>query len=114
MHASTFEAEFTVLKAAVEEVVMLRSHLQSMGIKVSRPTPIFVDNMSVVLNATNPRSTLNKNTVALSYHFVREHVANEVVEIRKIASEDNFADPFTKALVSNDFHGFYHECMVNG
>jgi hypothetical protein len=114
VHTSTFGAEFTALKAAVEEVEMLRYHLRSMGIKVSRPTPIFVDNMSVVLNATNPGSTLNKKTVALSYHFVREHVANEVVEIRKIASEDNFADPFTKALVSNDFHGFYHECMVNG
>eukprot|EP00957_Ditylum_brightwellii_P116705 8901993-Ditylum_brightwellii.AAC.1 len=33
VHASTFEAEFTALKAAVEEVVMLRSHLRSMGIK---------------------------------------------------------------------------------
>jgi hypothetical protein len=37
-----------------------------------------------------------------------------VVEIRKIASEDNFADPFTKAMVSGGFHGFYRECMVNG
>eukprot|EP00957_Ditylum_brightwellii_P053825 4078105-Ditylum_brightwellii.AAC.1 len=63
-----------------------------MGFKVSVPTPIFVDNMSVVLNASNPGSTLNKKTVALSYHFVREHVANAVIEIRKIDSEDNFAD----------------------
>eukprot|EP00957_Ditylum_brightwellii_P142977 10894016-Ditylum_brightwellii.AAC.1 len=85
-----------------------------MGIKVSKPTTIFVDNMSVVLNATNPGSTFNKKTVALSYLFVREHDANEVVEVRKIASDENFADPFTKALVSNNFHGFYHECMVNG
>ena len=114
VHTSTFGAEFTALKSAVEEAVMLRYHLRSMGIRVSKPTPIFVDNMSVVLNATNPGSTLNKKTVALSYHFVREHVANEVVEVRKIASTENFADPFTKALVSNDFHGFYHECMVNG
>eukprot|EP00957_Ditylum_brightwellii_P183748 13995769-Ditylum_brightwellii.AAC.1 len=93
---------------------MLRYHLRSMGIRVSKPTTIFVDNMSVVFNATNPGSTLNKKTVALFYHFVREHVANEVVEVRKIASYENFADPFTKALVSNDFYGFFHECMVNG
>eukprot|EP00957_Ditylum_brightwellii_P137652 10493377-Ditylum_brightwellii.AAC.1 len=85
-----------------------------MGVKVLEATPIFVDDMSVVLNATNPGSTLNKKTVALLYHFVREHVANDVIEICKIASEDNFADPFTKAMVSDGFNGFYWECMVNG
>eukprot|EP00957_Ditylum_brightwellii_P117367 8951065-Ditylum_brightwellii.AAC.1 len=67
------------------------------------PTPISVDNVSVVLNALNPGSTLNKKTVALSYHFVREHVTNGVIEIRKNDSEDNFADPFTKPLASNKF-----------
>ena len=85
-----------------------------MGIMVSKSTPIFVDNMGVVLNATNPGSTLNKKSVALAYHYVREHVACGVIEIRKIDSEDNFADTFTKALASPQFHGFMHECMVNG
>ena len=85
-----------------------------MGIKVSKPAPVFVYNMSVVLNATNPDSTLNKKTVALRYNFVRENVANNVVEVRKIKTSDNFSDPFTKTLVRNYFHGFYHECMVNG
>ena len=50
-----------------------------MGIKVSKTTPVFVENMSVVLKATNPGSTLKKKTVALSYHFVRYDVANNVV-----------------------------------
>jgi hypothetical protein len=84
-----------------------------MGISVTKPTPIFVDNMGVVLNASNPGSTLNKKSVALSYHFVREHVANDVCEIRKIDSADNFADPFTKALTSNEHHDFFYEVMCN-
>eukprot|EP00957_Ditylum_brightwellii_P110272 8410559-Ditylum_brightwellii.AAC.1 len=70
--------------------------------------------MGVVLNATNPGSTLNKKSVALAYRFVREHVACGVIEIRKIDSENNSADPFMKALASPNFHGFMHECMVNG
>eukprot|EP00957_Ditylum_brightwellii_P011550 873295-Ditylum_brightwellii.AAC.1 len=69
-----------------------------MGVKVSKPTPIFVDNMSVLLNANNPGSMLNKKTVALSYHFVWEHVATNAVEICKINSADNFTDPFTKPM----------------
>jgi hypothetical protein len=57
---------------------------------VSKPTPIFVDNMSVVLNGSNPGSTLKKRSVARSYHFVREHVANSMAEMQKIASADNY------------------------
>ena len=53
-----------------KESVILRYQLRSMGINLSKPTPRFVDNMSVVLNATNPSSALNKKTVALSYHLV--------------------------------------------
>ena len=85
-----------------------------MGIKVSTPTPIFVDNRSVVLNANNPGSTLNRTTVAIRYHFVKEHDSKHVVEVRKIHTRDNFSETFTKPLVINDFHGFYHEYMVNG
>ena len=69
--------------------------------------------MSVVLNVTNPGRILNRKTVALSYHFVREHVAKNAVEGRKIHTSENFEDSFIKPLASNDFHGFYHECMVN-
>ena len=77
-----------------------------MGTKVSKPTPLFVDNLSVVLNAENTGSALNKKNVALSYHFVRNHVSNNVVEVRKIHNSDFFSDLFIKPLASNDFHGF--------
>eukprot|EP00957_Ditylum_brightwellii_P014264 1073904-Ditylum_brightwellii.AAC.1 len=104
---STFGSEFTVLKRAVEESVLLRYHLRALEVKVSKDTTIFVDNMSVVLNATNPGSTLKKKTVTLLYHFVHKHVANDMVKNYKITSEDNFTDPFTKAMVRNSFHEFY-------
>ena len=84
-----------------------------MGLSVSRLTPIWVDNLGIVLNASNPGSTLNKKHIALAYHFVREHVANDVVEIRKIDTADNYADPFTKALDSKSFHAFFYEIQSN-
>ena len=84
-----------------------------MGIKVSKSTPIFVDNMDVILKKTNTGITPNKKTVAPIYHFVREHVSRNVLEMRKINTSNNFSDPFTEPLVSNYFHGFYHDCMVN-
>ena len=55
-----------------------------MGAVVIKPSPILVYSMSVLLNENNPRISLNKKTVAFSCHFVRERVANDVVEVRKI------------------------------
>ena len=88
---------------------MLRYHIQSMGARVRNLSPNFFDNMSVVLNENNPGRSFNKKTVAFSYHFVREHVANDVAEVRKITTKENYADLFTKALVSNEVHLFSHE-----
>ena len=113
VQTSTFGAEFTALKAGVEEAITIRYHLRSMGVKVSKSTPIWVDNMSVVLNATNPGSSLNKKAIALSYHFVREHQAQKVISIRKVDTKDNFADPFTKALSNPEFHGFFRHLQCN-
>ena len=67
-----------------------------MGIKVTKPSAMNIDNQSVFLNSTVPGSPLNKKAVALSYQFVREHNANGVVSVYKIKSEDNYTDPLTK------------------
>eukprot|EP00980_Cylindrotheca_fusiformis_P019582 scaffold6789_cov81-Cylindrotheca_fusiformis.AAC.1 len=70
--------------------------------------------MSVILNATNPGSALNKKTrIALSYHFVREHQAQKVISVRKVDTKDNYDDPFTKALSSVEFHGFFQNLLTN-
>ena len=45
---------------------------------------MFGDNQSVVTSATIPHSKLNKRHVALSYHRVREAIAQEVVEFYHI------------------------------
>ena len=113
VHTSTFGAEFTALKAAVELAITLRYHLRSMGIKVTHPTSIYADNQSVCINATNPASSLNKKAVALAYHFVRQHQAGEVVTIYHIKSEDNYADLLTKPLNSNALKSLLFEIMRN-
>ena len=75
----TFSAEFISLKRAVEEAITIKYHLRSMGVMVLEATKIYSENMGVVLNTTNPGSTLNKKHVALAYHFCREHMIAGVV-----------------------------------
>ena len=60
-----------------------------------------------------PEAHYFKNHVALSYHFFREHVANNMVLIQKIKSTDNYADPFTKGMNGTDHGGFFHEILHN-
>ena len=103
VHTSTFGAEFMALKSGVELAITLRYHLRSMGVEITQPTKIFVDNQSVCINSTNPASTLNKKSVALSYHFVRQHQAGNVVSVIHIGTDDNYADILTKPLPSNKF-----------
>ena len=114
MQTSAFGADFTAPENNVKESVMIWYHLRSMEIKVYKPTHVFEENMSVVFKAKNTGVTTKNKTVALSYHFVREHVANNAVKVMKIHTSDNFSYPFTKPPVKNDFHGFYNDCMVNG
>ena len=82
---STFGAEFTSLKKAVEEALVLRHHYRSFGMKVARQNIAHEDNMSVVIKSNNPGSTLQHKSMSLSCHFVREHCYVDVIEVRKIA-----------------------------
>ena len=101
------------MKKAVEEAITTRYYLRSMGVNVSKPTIIYADNLSAIKNSTDPSSPLKKKYLALSYHFCREQFSAGIVNIRKIDGKDNYADPFTKDLVSTEFHRHYNEIMSN-
>ena len=83
------------------------------GVHVTKTTPIYADNQGVIINATDPSSSLNKKTVMLAYHFVREHQAGKVISVRKIRSEDNVSDPLTKPLPSTVHMGHFGSFMGN-
>ena len=113
VQTTTFGAEFIALKKAVEEAITLRYYLKSMGVVVAKSTIIYGDNMSAIINTTSPGSALKKKYLALSYHFCREYYSANIVDIRKIDTKDNYADAYTKALGSGEFHGFFNEIMEN-
>ena len=81
--------------------------------RVTRPTMTHEENMTVVLNSSQPGSNLNHKAMALSCHFCREHVAGDVVEVRHVDSKKNLSDSLTKGLDSTDFHNYFMPFMVN-
>jgi hypothetical protein len=95
---STYSAEFAAMKRAVEVAEEMRFNCRSLGMKITKATKIYGDNLGVVNNCTSDSSMLKKKHVAVAYHLVREAVAAGMVEIRKIGTQDNLADMFTKGL----------------
>ena len=47
------------------------------------------------------------------YDYIYTHIKQFVVESCSTDTTDGYTYTFTQALLSNDYHGFYHECMVN-
>jgi hypothetical protein len=104
VESSTFGSEFIATKIAVELVEALRYKLRMFGVPLDGPTNMFVDNQSVVLNATNPTSTLKKKHCAIAYHRVREAIACHIIRIAKVHGKKNLADMFTKPLPMSDLY----------
>ena len=75
IETSVFGAEFVAMKQGIEAVRGLRYKLRMMGVRISGPTYVYGDNMSVIHNTQRPESTLRKKLNSICYHAVRELVA---------------------------------------
>jgi hypothetical protein len=59
-----------------------------LGVPIKGPTPMYGDNMAVVLNTTVPSSQLKKNHNAIAYHRVREAITARMIALSHIPSTD--------------------------
>lgn len=103
--SSTYSAEFSAMRAAVEEAQSIRHMLRCLGVPVDSPTKLFGDNLGVIQNAGEPDADLKKKHVAISFHLVREAVAAGIVTPYWIDTNSNFADILTKQIPSVPFLG---------
>jgi len=62
------------------------------------PMPIFVDNSGIVSLVFNPVDHQFNKHIGLLCHFAREMTDLKVIAPQRVASNENIADVFTKAL----------------
>lgn len=98
IESSVFGAEFVALKAGMEALRGLRYKLRMMGVRLSGPSFVYGDNMSVIHNTQNPQSMLKKKSISICYHACREAVAMGEMLTCHIRSENNPADLATKVI----------------
>ncbi|KAL3634153.1 hypothetical protein CASFOL_021207 [Castilleja foliolosa] len=99
---SSTEAEYRSLALITSEIMWIGHLLDELKIKQTRKPQIWVDNQSAIYLASNPILHARTKHIELDYHFVREKVVSDLIQVNYVPSLDQNADIFTKPL-SNQF-----------
>ena len=93
---STFHAEYMEAYEGTREVVWLRMLLEGLGFILDKPSSVLEDNTSARKAAeTVGISDANKH-VKVKFHWIRQCVEEQLIQMRCIRSQDNPADCLTK------------------
>lgn len=95
---STAEAEYIALASATQEAIWLEQVASDIFCGTSAITTIFEDNQSAISLAKNPQFHGKMKHIDIKYHFVRDQVQKERIQLEYCRSEDMLADMLTKPL----------------
>ena len=60
--------------------------------------PLYYDNNGAIALAKEPRSHQKSKHIERRYHLIRDYLEKGYVEVKRVNSIDNVADPLTKPL----------------
>ncbi|KAJ9547185.1 hypothetical protein OSB04_019728 [Centaurea solstitialis] len=110
---STTEAEYVAAGICCAQVLWMRNQLPDYDIKLSK-IPIYYDNTSTIAIANNPVLHYKTKHIEVRYHFIRDHVMNDDIEVHFVPTEYQLADLFTKLLDVTRFNMLISELgMLN-
>ena len=101
---SSCEAEFMAATEAAKQAIWLQDLLSEVTGKEQGRTKIYVDNKSPISLAKNPVFHRRSKHIQKRFHFIRECVEKEQIEVEFVRSEDQCADILTKALARTKFN----------
>ena len=100
---STAEAECMALSSAAQEAVWMRELNSDSLNQLSEPTLIFEDNQSAICMAKNPQFHGRSKHINIKFHFIREQVSANKIQVKYCASGDMLADLLTKGISPEKF-----------
>ena len=95
---SSTEAEYYCLKASSSQVIWVRMFLAELGVRLKAPTVVFEDNQGAIALSNNPLTHSDARHIHISFHVTQERVARGFIQLAKIDSKHQLADPLTKSL----------------
>ncbi len=99
---SATEAEYITLSEATSELIWIKKILNHLQMGYHTPT-LHIDNEGARKLSLNNTITNQTKHIQTHYHFFRKYVATKQIIIKRVPTQDNVADIFTKALPGPTF-----------
>ncbi|GJW78955.1 hypothetical protein Tco_0140637 [Tanacetum coccineum] len=101
-HAYYNEAEYVSLSACCAQVLWLRTQLTDYGFHFDK-IPMYCDSKAAIAISCNPVQHSRTKHIDVSYHFIKEHVENGIIELFFVGTEYQLAGLFTKSRSEDRF-----------
>jgi histone deacetylase 1/2 len=95
---SSTESEYKAFANATAELIWVQALLAELGVSQRCPLVLWCDNIGATFLFSNPVFHARTKHIEVDFYFVRERVAQKLLQIRFISSKDQLADIFTKPL----------------
>lgn len=99
---STTESEFVSLCGCAQEILWLKGILKDLAVECNEPIVIYEDNQSTIALLKKWEHKRTKH-VDVKFHFIKDLVENNTIDVMYIPSNAQKADILTKPLLRNAF-----------
>ncbi|WVZ70948.1 LOW QUALITY PROTEIN: hypothetical protein U9M48_019577 [Paspalum notatum var. saurae] len=110
---STCEAEYVAAASCFSQILWMLATLRDYGLTYER-IPILCDSSSAIIVTKNPVLHSRTRHIDVRYHFLRDNYEKGMIDIVKVASENQVADILTKPLELETFARLRGELGVVG
>ena len=113
----TNSAEYVAISKAARDIRWLRQLLYDFALSpggglIDSQVFLFNDNKGAISLARNPVNHNQHKHIDIRYHFIREVVSKQELQLKYVPTEDNIADALTKVLPRSTFDR--HVPYING
>jgi hypothetical protein len=103
---SSTEAEYKALANATAKMMWVQKLLTELKVTHPRAARLWCDNLGAKYLSANLVFHARTKHIEIDFHFIRERVAQKLLDIRFINSSDQLADGFTKAITAAKLRQF--------
>nr|GEU54176.1 retrovirus-related Pol polyprotein from transposon TNT 1-94 [Tanacetum cinerariifolium] len=104
---STAKAEYVSLSTCCAKVLSMRTQLTDYSFHFNK-IPIYCDLKSAIAISCNPVQHSRTKHIDVRYHFIKEHVEKDTIELYFIKTDYQLANLFNKALLVVRFNYLVH------
>ena len=108
---SSTEAEYCAFTDILKEIKWVRKLCKFLDIEFPTPAPVFNDNLTAQNLATGQAQVKRTKHIDVRYHFIKEAVKMNIVELIHIPRADNIADLFTHPTTRQIHKQMRHQVM---